>query len=111
MAGDEGQHREADVDEEVGAAASDEEDADGWHWRVLVGEDAGGGRVGKRTEDCDEDEEESFDHLGREEEVCFGSSWLAGWLVGYCVRVFVTTVLFFSLGKLFENRGVLSQDI
>ena len=32
MAGDKGQHREADVDEEVGAAAGDEEDTNRWHW-------------------------------------------------------------------------------
>jgi len=35
MARDKGQHREADVNEEVGAAAGDEKDTDRWHWEGI----------------------------------------------------------------------------
>ena len=67
MAREVAEEGEADVYEEVGAAACDEEDAYGGDWRYINEEREGGdmeeeeGNGGELTEDGDDDEEDGGD--------------------------------------------------
>lgn len=86
--GDLPEEGEADVDEEVGAAASNHEDADGGHCRVGDVRDAmmmwralrqGGERERERTEDGDDDNQQGGDGVGAWHDYDFiavGCGWL-----------------------------------